>query len=1134
MPDKSEADGLFSAGRKLYIEKEFTKALEALKSAQQLYTQIGEQQDAGVASGHVGLVLEALGKHREALVSYSQAVQLLRDSQEFTELKHALFRLGVLLEKLDYPKEAVKAFDQAADIHERLGEIKEQQELLLRAGVILERLGQLEASHSHFAKVVEISRTLPDSSLYIDALSSYARILLQLEDFQEAEIIFQKLIQLCNRAGEHTIQAHALLGLASTYVSRKQLDRAEDLIQQSEERFFASKDETGIPYIAFHRARINIHRGQLADALAQAEQALKAFQDCDDPVGRVQCHLILGQINEKLEQWKQALSHYDLAIETLEMLGNQTRSLQTRITKGKLLLQIGRERLAEREFSYVIKHHRESQSLDREARVYLEVAEKMIELGKYDRAREQSKSAIQRLQKTEDEEREILAYRILLKSSQSSGSLEEDLPILKEGLEKAKAHGKTGVVSSLTASLSLLSIDLEAPQDKEIATLEEALQDKLLPKTQRVEIAECLGVVLSKLERFAEAVQYLSQAISGYDIQPSYEKAKTYYLLSQAYQHLNQPQQRRDVLEKALASLPRSTDDLLRARILHQLASLMAEEDTETACKNYLLAAKLFEAQDIPDELFDALLGGATLLVKLKKTKLALQLVEQSLVLADELSIMIRDNGQQLQEGIHIRQAAEVALYTATVHFEKHTSKALLERMYYWSSRRKTAILIPFLPEKLGYKGCKDLPILVQEKARLKEQARDLHLKIIQQETGESTQQDGENRQQLDNLLAQIDAIRGMITESCIDPGKTLPPKEYNILSKVLAMMPKDRKWVLINYDILRSKNKIIVTWIDHRGYYGSSLLPLTKSLTSVVSHLRTVRDTTDLPPQTQLQKIGTRLYRFLIPTNLAKELRSEGYDYIQLVTDDFLHHLPFEVIFDGMQFWGLKYAVSWTPDMAFLENSMRARATITAPSTVVLGVKTGDEKQRSGKHVAEEITKTFLAAVPISHEHVGEPVVLFGRDFTRELLIESCNKSCKLLFLSTPTVIHCRKGEIALRQPDSIRAIELGITTKIDGEPALVLDYCIQSEPREDGLSLAAFLRCLKAAGATAIIFTRWPPKQNTRAFFASTIATQLYDGKPLAVALQQARLMMSTKYTTSSSWLAYSLCGNPYPTLF
>jgi tetratricopeptide (TPR) repeat protein len=1134
VPDKSEADDLFAAGRKLYIEKEFTEALEVLKSAQKLYNQIGGKQEAGIASSYVGRALEALGKHREALVSYSQAVQLLRDSEEFNELKLALVRLGVLLEELNYLKEAAKAFDQAADTHERLGEIKEQQELLLRAGVILERLGQLEASHSRYVKAVEIARTLSDSSLYIDALSSHARILLQLEDFQEAEIVFQKLIQLCSRTGKQIIHAHALLGLASTYISRRQLDRAEDLILQSEERFIASEDDTGAPYIAFHRARIKLHQGQLEDALVYAEQALKTFQDIDNPEGRVQCHLILGQIHEKLEQWKKALSHYDLAIEVLEVLGNQTHSLETRVTKGKLLLQIGRERLAEREFSYVIKHYKENQSLDREARVYLEVAQKMNGLGKYEAAREQSRRAIQKLQETEDEEREMLAYLILLKSSQSSDSLEEDLPFLKEGLEKAKTQGKTSVVSSLSASLALLSLDLEAPQDREITVLEEALQNMFLPKEQRMEIALSLGTVLAKQERFAEVVQYLSQAIKGYSIQPSYEKAKTYYLLSEAYQHLNQPEQRRDSLEKALASLPQKIDYLLQARILHQLASLVAEEDTEKACKNYLLAAKLFEAQDIPDDLFDALLGGATLLVKLRRTKLALQIVEQALSLADELSITTREPEHQSREFIHLRKAAEVALYTASVHIEKHASQAMIEKMFNWSSRRKTAILIPFLPEKLGCRSCKDLPILSQEEARLIKQARSLHQKMAQQTLRESRQQRSEHRQQLNDILAQIDAIRGMITESCIDPGKTLPPREYKILPKVLAIMPQDRKWVLVNYDILRSQNKIAVTWIDHRGHYGSSLLPLTKSLKSVVSRLRSIRDTTDLPPQTQLQKIGTQLYRFLIPTNLAKELRSEAYNFIQLVTDDFLHHLPFEMIFDGMQFWGLKYAVSWTPDIAFLENTMRSHAASTAPSTVVLGVKTSNEKQRSGKHIAEEITKTFLAAVPISHEHVGEPVVLFGRDFTRELLIESCNQPCSLVFLSTLTSIHHRKGEIALRHPDSLRAVELGTTTTINGTPTLVLDYCIQQEPREDGLSLAGFLRCLKAAGAVATIFTRWQPNPNTRAFFAATIATQLYEGNTLAVALQQARRMMSIKDTTSNSWLAYTLCGSPYPALF
>ncbi|MFX1475586.1 MAG: tetratricopeptide repeat protein [Promethearchaeota archaeon] len=1133
MSVQSDANSLFAIGREYFTKQAYAKALEVLKPALKQYTELGKKHEAGIVSIFIGRALKALGRHREALVSCSQAVQLLRDTKDLAQLGLALETMGTVLEILNYPKEAASAFDQAAEVYERLGQIKKQLELHLRAGVLLEQLGQLESSYSSFARAVEITKTLTDVDLRFETLSAYARILQQLNDYQQAEITFLKLVQLCTSTNRPVLRAHALLGLASTYISREQLNRAERIIREAEELFAASEDNSGEPYIQYHQARIHLQKDLLNEATLLAERALKRFTEIENALGRVQCHLLLGQIFGKLEVWEKALHHYDEAIELLDVLGNLSRALKTRTTKGKLLLRIGKDQRAEKEFRFVIKHYKESQNIEQEVQVYLELADLMNELGKYKEARVQSRRAIEKLQETQDEEREVLAYLILLKSSQLSDSLEEDRPFLTEGLEKAKAQGKTSVASSLSASLALLSLDIDAPQEEALTVLEEAFRDKFLPKQQRMEIALSLGTALAKQERFVEAVQYLSQVVKDYDNQPDYDKAKTYYQLSDVYRRLNQPEQRRDALEKALASLPQSIDELLQAKILHQLALLIAKEETEKACKYYLLAAKIFEEQDIPSELFEALLGGTTLLVKLRRTKLALQLAEQALTLADELSITMRELDSQTQGFIHLCRAAEVALFAASVHFENHAKQEIIRKMLNWSSRRKSAIILPFLQEKLGCKRCKDLPILLQEEARLIKQAKVLQQKLAQLKPQEFAQQRGELRQQLDNLLAQINENRDMVAEACIDPGKTLPPKDSKILPKVLAMMPQDHKWLLINYDILQKQKKISVAWIDHRGHFGSSLLPLTDGLTAVVSRLRTIQEPEALPSPEQLQKVGTQLFRFLIPTQLAKELRAATYDFVHLVTDDFLHHLPFEIIFDGMQYWGLKYAVSWTPDMIFLENSMRGHSNVTS-STVVLGVKTSYEKHKSGRHIAEEITKTFLASVPISHEHIGEPVVLFGRDFTRDLLIEACDQSCKLLFLSTPTVIHHRKGEIALKHPDSLRAVELGTTTNINGAPALVLDYCIQAEPREDGLSLTAFLRCLKAAGATATIFTRWPPNPNTRAFFAATIATQLHEGKSLAEALQQARQTISIKDTTSNSWLTYTLCGNPYSTLF
>ena len=181
------------------------------------------------------------------------------------------------------------------------------------------------------------------------------------------------------------------------------------------------------------------------------------------------------------------------------------------------------------------------------------------------------------------------------------------------------------------------------------------------------------------------------------------------------------------------------------------------------------------------------------------------------------------------------------------------------------------------------------------------------------------------------------------------------------------------------------------------------------------------------------------------------------------MISTLFLNNVPFELVFDGKEYWGLKYPMAWTPDFQFFESTLKTKALAqTAVPSVVLGVNSGAEEQASRRAVAEAIVKSFLDSVP-TRQGITEPIVLYGSDLTRTLLSTNLEQPRSLLYFSTPTTLHHRKGEIPLQQPDSLRVIEIGVTTLFKGAPILVLDDSMRIDPMENGMSLAGFLRHLK-----------------------------------------------------------------------
>ena len=116
MSTQPDADALFNTGRKCYVKKEFNEALKAWNAALMQYQAAGKKRESGVVSHEIGKALLALGQKKEALVSCTQAVRILREINDPPALRTALLTMGRVLEELSYFEEANRANIQALDI----------------------------------------------------------------------------------------------------------------------------------------------------------------------------------------------------------------------------------------------------------------------------------------------------------------------------------------------------------------------------------------------------------------------------------------------------------------------------------------------------------------------------------------------------------------------------------------------------------------------------------------------------------------------------------------------------------------------------------------------------------------------------------------------------------------------------------------------------------------------------------------------------------------------------------------------------------------------------------------------------------------------------------------------------------
>ncbi|MDO8055991.1 MAG: CHAT domain-containing protein, partial [Candidatus Hermodarchaeota archaeon] len=752
-----------------------------------------------------------------------------------------------------------------------------------------------------------------------------------------------------------------------------------------------------------------------------------------------------------------------------------------------------KQRQAEQEFTQTIRYYQERKRPLQEAQVYLQVSETLYQLSEFTNAIEQGKMATQLLKNQQEESFEIQAYRLIIKASQKSKRLDEELPFFRKAEQEARNQGKSLLASTLAVNLALLDQKAQNPEQVK-NTLEAAIKSEGLPKDLRSEAAINLGLFFMKNKQYSEAAQYLSQAIKDFSDIPHFDITGTYQALADAYHYLEKPNLQKEALLGALRTLDAQSDEVYRGRIFLELAPLLELEDSKTALEYYNQAAEIFRSQEFPQELFLTLKQLATLLAQTGNFSRAMEVITEAYSVGEELDIPVTGTLDSPLAWKHLQEIVEEAINIAAQQYHKNADRAIINKIIDWSSPRKVIRLHSFIPETLGFERCPELPKLMQEDSALLTKAIELRQQLTQsasmnQSLAEQQSHRTTLRSELTETLAKLNVNRNVIAAACQDPGRGMVPNDYKMLEKITTLMPSNRRWIIINYDVLKEHQRIIITTLDHIGRYTLHTLPIPPDLESVIQRLQQIRTAQVLPPVADLRDMASFLYRSLIPSRLERELQTHTYGFLQFITDNFLNTVPFELMYDGREYWGLKHPMAWVPDFQFLESTLKTKALAQSGSaSSLLGVNSNPDAPAARKERAKEIAEVFLAAVP-NRQTVPEPIVLFGREFTRSQLTRNLNQPRALVYLSTPTTLHHRKGEIPLQPPDSIRVMEIGVTTQFTGAPILVLDESSRSEPREDGLSFVGFLRHLVAAGTPSVVFTRWMPDPQLQSVFTQSL---------------------------------------------
>ncbi len=259
-------------------------------------------------------------------------------------------------------------------------------------------------------------------------------------------------------------------------------------------------------------------------------------------------------------------------------------------------------------------------------------------------------------------------------------------------------------------------------------------------------------------------------------------------------------------------------------------------------------------------------------------------------------------------------------------------------------------------------------------------------------------------------------------------------------------------------------------------------------------------------------RRAGTMLYRTLVPDALREALRAyRG----PLVVASSLMQIPWELVHDEEEFWGLRYALG---TRLVRERSAAAREPVRRHErlrALVVGADpTGDLPQ----------VATELDVVCDALERRADVVCVADGLATFDRVLALLGEGFDVVHFAGH-VVRDDTGAPALLLGDRRNLPARVIEANLVGRPLVVVNGCTSGHTATAAGIADAFLQ----GGALAVVGTIADVADEPAATLAATFHREVLAGAPLGSALREARAQVREAAVTSPAWLSHVLYGDP-----
>ena len=364
-------------------------------------------------------------------------------------------------------------------------------------------------------------------------------------------------------------------------------------------------------------------------------------------------------------------------------------------------------------------------------------------------------------------------------------------------------------------------------------------------------------------------------------------------------------------------------------------------------------------------------------------------------------------------------------------------------------------------------------------------------------------------------------------------------PADYDILSNALDILRKERGWVVLEYMLLPSKSELVIFVINEKGEINPvrSEYDRIKLNSSIKKYAYAVisssKEKFREDAEGELKEISTDLYNTLFPEAVENAIESVKAEHLIIIPHKELHLVPWEILFNGEDYLGLKYSISknFSLDLTSIAMNKRMNPNDTDDgfAALLMGNPTLDLDGAE--------TEVYKIEEALNRIDEVKTITLQRDKATKENFIEEIRRPLDIFHFSGHGQFQFPPGfsSLIFNNRNELTANELsGLSFK--GSPIVSLSACETGITAPiSGDELAGLIRGFIVTGSSSIVSTSWRVYDNSACLLMVEFYKNLLKKNCVGVSLKKARETVFNEHNGEIlHWGAYTLYGDPFRSVF